>query len=753
MKRTSFARLALLCSSVAILAPVAVRAQTTRKTTLQEVVVTASRRAQSIQKTSIAVTAISGTTIQQQGETNLQQIIQNIPGVTLTTQQRGFTPTIRGQGTDLPPGSGQGAVATEFDGAYNIRAEGGVVGYYDLARVEVLPGPQGTLYGVNSDGGVVNVISNDPVIGKYHGSASVTIGNYSLFRGEGMVNVPIGDVLAFRVAGAAINRRGYLTPDQGDAVAQSVRTKILYKPNNDLSILIGQQYDHLGGRGSNSSIYQDYQNGDINNASNPWSEGSYTLPYPDGKPSPNASNSEEHEKTNKEWLNGSYTLDDIATLSVLAAYSKVHDYHWLCGAGGPPGSVGVGTCGPNEDPKTLEQVSSEERITSAPGSALIWDVGAYHWNYRSINGGTGGPPAVPVGEQSNAGFGEITYPVLPTLRLIGGVRESFDHKTQGQTAGPTLAANFTHFDYRAGVEWDAAPENMEYFTVSTGYRPGVFNVLSGGGTLPDGTVVPETVQVAPNEQVTSFELGSKNRFFNDQLTLNGDVFFYIQHNYQLLDFYFPTSYINGGETLPCPNGPPQPGAPPSPPACSGPTLSLQAYVLGAEFQGRYNLTPDDSVNFSGAYLDAKFDSSQSGSTCLSAEASAPTGGCYAGGNNAITNAVMFEKINGLTQPHAPAFSGNVSYQHTFDLASGASITAAGQVFFSTGYYVHPIENPYSYQPLYATEGANVSYNSASGDWSVNGYVRNLSNYAVKEAYIPQNIGEPRTFGVVGSYHF
>ena len=759
MKQTSLWRSALL-GSLAAIGPTAAHAQTAtnNKATLQEVIVTAARRAENIQKTSIAVTAISGTTIQRQAETNLQEVIQNVPGVTLTLQQRGYTPSIRGQGTDLPPGSGQGAVATEFDGAYNIRAEGGVVGYYDLARVEVLPGPQGTLYGVNSDGGVVNVISNDPVIGKYAGNLNLTIGNYHEFRGEGMVNLPLGSVLAFRLAAAAINRTSYLTPSGGDAVAQSVRAKLLYQPSPSLSVLLGFQLDHIGGEGPNGAV-PPHVNGDANNQKNPWMSATSNPAL-----GPTSANDFESEYDKKWWANASYDLGGLATATLLPAYSRDRDEEQLCGASGPPGTVannlpapfGTGTCntsappsppfftppGWGHDPEILEQFSAEFRLSNAPGTKLLWDVGYYHWNYREVSVGAG--PAVNVGQQSNAGFAEITYPITNALRLIGGVRETIDHKTSISNA-VLSSADFHHFDYRAGLEYDLTPASMEYFTVATGYRPGGFNVATSG--------------IFKTEQVTSFEAGSKNRFLDNTLQLNGDVFYYDQQNYQLLDYFTP--YAPGGTVTP---GNPtgnlcqlQAGEP-LPTFCSPPTFNLKAHVLGAEFQARYNLTPDDQFNASGAFLDAKFD--KQNHACVLPPI-APAGGCYIEGNlpagtyNIATNpgGLVADNLANETQPHSPKVSGNFSYQHTVELASGASVTAAVQIFASSGYWVYPLENAYSYQPAYWTQSMNVGYLPASGQWSLNAYVRNLSNYAVKEAYFPAQNGEPRTFGVVGDWHF
>jgi iron complex outermembrane receptor protein len=192
--------------------------------------------------------------------------------------------------------------------------------------------------------------------------------------------------------------------------------------------------------------------------------------------------------------------------------------------------------------------------------------------------------------------------------------------------------------------------------------------------------------------------------------------------------------------------------------CSAPTFNLKAHVLGVEFQSRYNLTPDDQFNASGEFLDAKFD--KQSHPCILPPA-APAGGCYLEGNlptgtySIITNpgGLAIDNVANETQPHAPKLSGNFSYQHTWELASGASVDAGVQIFASTGYWVHPLENPYSYQPTYWTQAMNVSYTPPSADWSVNAYVRNLSNYAIKEAYIPGQLGEPRTFGVVGNWHF
>ncbi len=165
---------------------------------LSEVVITAERQEENLQKVPMNVTVVSGESISELGLQNMEDVLSGLPGVSVQGQVRGFIPAIRGLGTDLPPGSSQGSVATEVDGVYDIRAEAGKVGFYDLQRVEVLAGPQGTLYGVNSDGGVVNILTNNPVLGKDEASGGLTVGNYNLLRGEAMANVQVSDNSALR---------------------------------------------------------------------------------------------------------------------------------------------------------------------------------------------------------------------------------------------------------------------------------------------------------------------------------------------------------------------------------------------------------------------------------------------------------------------------------------------------------------------------------------------------------------------------
>lgn len=687
--------------------------------TLEEVIVTAERHEENVQKTPMNVTVIGGADLQKQGLNNMQEILSALPGVTVQGQVRGFDPSIRGLGTDLPPGSSQGAVAVEEDYVYDIRAESGRVGYYDLQRMEVLAGPQGTLYGVNSDGGVVNIITNNPELGRFSSSAQVQLGNYNLVRGEGSMNLPVSDTTALRFAVAAIDRDGFLDTGADDDVGQGARVKYLWKPNDKFSLLLGYEVAKLGGKGQGS--VQDYNDGNSKNPYNSYT-GAYTTltnPYTDAT-SPfygvplggvntagtveSDANQWDHYHSNKYWADVKWDMG-IANLSFTPAYKSDYDTNSACG---------MGLCSYGGDPAKLQQNSEELKVSQASGSKLQWNVGLYHWGYLQTTFGAG--PAGSVYQTTNAVFGEVTYPVSDALRVKFGARESHDWKANSNT---TTQLTFSHFDYRAGIEFDAAPESMEYATVSTGYRPGGFNI--GAGTYK-------------TEQVTDFEVGSKNRFLDDRLQLNADAYYYVFNNYQLLDFYgaanqFCNFALNGPPSFP-------------------PTLNLSARNFGVDLAGAWLASAQDTVNVSLSYLHAYFNSD---ATIFYN----PINNCQAytqGLDPTETNSVGSVVLSNAVEPHSPTLSGNISWEHRFTMSNGASFALRPSAHYSSSYFTHPEEDPGSNQPAYATYDLSGTYSSSDGKWDLSIWGRNLSDYVVKGSYIPVTLGEPRTYGVTVSAH-
>lgn len=213
-----------------------------------EIVVTAQRQSERLQDVPIAVSAFSSEALEAQQIKTPSDLQLTLPNVTFTkTNFTGASFTIRGIG-DL-------CVGTTCDSATAIHLNGDPLfstrlfetEFYDLERVEVLRGPQGTLFGRNATSGVVNVITAKPKLGTFEAAAEGEYGNYNSIKGKGMVNIPIGDTMAFRVAGIYLNRDGYtrnafLNTRIDDRDLYSVRGSLRWEPSDDTTIDILASY-------------------------------------------------------------------------------------------------------------------------------------------------------------------------------------------------------------------------------------------------------------------------------------------------------------------------------------------------------------------------------------------------------------------------------------------------------------------------------------------------------------------------------
>jgi iron complex outermembrane recepter protein len=217
--------------------------------TLEEVVVTAEKQVSSIQRTAVSVAAVLGEDIATHGVTQLDEALKSLPGVVISQGPTGFNPTVRGIGPSLPTNlGGDAGISTNYDGVYNNADIFSRAGFYDLARIEVLRGPQGTLYGRNAEGGVLNVVSANPSH-EQQSTGGITLGSYNLRQFTGMINMPLSDSLAVRLAASSVKRSGFLSNGQDDNDAQGVRAKLLWTPSEAVSLLVGGEWTNVGGAG------------------------------------------------------------------------------------------------------------------------------------------------------------------------------------------------------------------------------------------------------------------------------------------------------------------------------------------------------------------------------------------------------------------------------------------------------------------------------------------------------------------------
>ena len=264
MKRGIFARSALLVLlSTAATVPAYAQDSATGETAAEdrdEIIVTANRREQDLQDVSGVVQALGADQLRQDGIVELRQLQVAVPGLSISNQEGNVEIFIRGVGSANSTELGDPGAAPHLNGTYIPRPRGLGLMFYDLERVEVNKGPQGTLYGRNAVAGTLNIITAKPRLGEFSGYAQAEFGNRSSYGAEGAINIPLGDTFAVRAAGYYINRdygfknvsTGELARDLKPAGLEenyAGRLSLLWEPSDQLSISIVGDYGKETGTG------------------------------------------------------------------------------------------------------------------------------------------------------------------------------------------------------------------------------------------------------------------------------------------------------------------------------------------------------------------------------------------------------------------------------------------------------------------------------------------------------------------------
>jgi iron complex outermembrane recepter protein len=457
---------------------------------------------------------------------------------------RGVGPGVGGTGNDP-------AVALNIDGAYIIRyAASGA--FFDLDRVEVLYGPQGTLYGRNSTAGVINVVSKGPA-DHFEGTVTGEVGDYGLFHGTAAVSIPITDTLRTRFAFDSNHRNGFVSTGKADDTgldaidSTAARFTAVWTPGTRLSVRAKVEYWHGGGTGQ---ITVDYP---FINPTNPW----YT-PF-------SASQWGTYNNSHYYVANAQvdYSLGDHLKLTYIPTYLDSRTDYKTANGGADALSTKVPTTMTRRFILPWNSESNELRLASDHDN-YHWLIGLYQYegdsnadkglslSYRAFPGLSTNPLARiqysgrnNTEEKARAVFSQLGYSLTHTLRLTIGGRYSSDSKDEHTYPGSTTTYGaFTsngkdqtvvtgseviahvgtkHFDWKAGVEWDAAPRVMFYANAGTGF-------LDGGVLLQPPPGIPATFKP---EYLTQYAVGMKAEFFDRKLRVNTEAYYYDYRGYQL----------------------------------------------------------------------------------------------------------------------------------------------------------------------------------------------------------------------------
>ena len=692
---------------------------------LEEVVVTAEKRETSVQKTAASIAVVSGDEATRRGDQQLDQVLANIGAVKVLEGEDGPTFYIRGVGTGVPSSIGDPEINLNIDGVYQSEPEFSRAGLYDVSRVEVLRGPQGTLYGRNAVAGVINIVTNDPTF-QYEASGSIGAGNYGLLQSQGALNVPLGETLALRVAIGTENHDGYLTNGADDAAIQSGRVKLLWRPTDDLRILLAADNTHEGGEAEGEIQVSPPPGPPAGTAGNPplvttpaYPNGTYALGNSFTSANPWTSPDPGTAVRHADFWSVRAQLDwdlDFGVLTLLPAY-RHYTYECL-------------NCWRSETDQnnfaSERQSTVEARLASKPNAALTWLAGVYYLNSNNpsfgqqLGIGADSFAAAPGNQindfgqsayksESYAAFGQATYPLTSWLRLTGGVRYTDDRKSEtgsilsevdGVTTVTTgtfnTARSWNAWTYTAGVEGDVAADSMLYAKVSTGYKAGGFYQ----GAAPDSY---------DPEHLRSYEIGAKNRFLERRLEINVDVFYYDYRDYQVnyLGFINPASAGIFGVLTQNAQG---------------------ATIYGADVETRFLVTPADQLDASVYPLHANF-------------------------NTLVIPGMFGGDYSGNVLPFAPRLSGSVGYQHTWGLESRGGLTARIETHLESDTWVTFQQSAGTHQPGHSVSNAYLTYEGTGEKWSLSAYVKNLEDRAVLAnaqngpvGLTTADIAPPRTYG-------
>jgi len=716
-------------------APAASGTQGVTKGSLTDIIVTATRRSESVQKAAVPISVIGGKDLVREGVTRANDLSAVLPGVEVGSAGGPVQIYIRGVGTTATNGLAEGAVAFNVDGIYISRPTAINNAFFDVNRVEVLDGPQGTLYGKNATGGAINLVTNDPSTKKITGNATVEVGDYGLLISQAAVNIPISDQIALRGAVAVARHDGYLSDGTDDQNNVDARLKALIKPNDDLTIVLAGDFGGNYGRGDGAVELP------LVNPSNPWEGESsaaanavlrksalggagYGFLGPYGLLAPN---SNEISQNNRQWgISSDITWDlGFGTLTSLTGYRQDPDSYTTY----VPGFF-------VRDTEADQQLSQEFRLSGTYGR-IKYVLGAYYFSedqdfelYDNAGKVSSGLLNVPMlTDNSYAGFGELTVSILPTLRLILGDRYTRELKTiDGSDTNTNSGAvyDFNHGlnehddNWKAGFEYDLRPQSMLYFTASTGFKSGGFYPNAG----PD---------FFKPEKMTAYELGIKNRFLNNKLELNLELFDWGYDNRQFSHLGEVTS--PSGQSL---NN-----------VILGTYNAGQASLRGIDTTLKYLLTDNDTFTLEAEYNSTRYDSFVY--TQPYGFASLTNDGCILGPNKNGTQTV---NCTGRPLSRAPLWSGTLGFEHDTDLGFG-TLQANIRTQLSASYYLDVDYVPSEKAPGYTRTDFDLTYHPPTGNWTLGAYVHNLENSAVYTGGVEQpfvsnltfaNILPPRTYG-------
>lgn len=794
---------------------------------IDEVIVTAQRREQSLQDAALAVQSFDTDTLTQSGIESATDLGLLSPALGISA---GGGPLasffVRGVGALTVNPLTDSAIAQNVDGVYLGRSSGAAgQALFDLERVELLKGPQGTLYGRNATGGVVNYIPNKPVLGENSGYIQAEVGNYSKLGLQGAANIAVSDDVAIRISGNKLERDGFSDDGTNDQDSFGLRGQLLFNASDKLSIRLAVDHSEVSGKGAGGDLYGTYSNdtGSLSEFtptglpidSGPSDAGanairSGTLHTPSFAPFQPIDGEDLYQDIS--WTGFSAEINyqtDVGTLTFIPAYRESEQDYQFSGPGFAPA-------------KTAEennQTSFELRFATDLDGPLNGILGAFHIE-EEISTSTvfAQNYASPIQNYDNGGdswavFAQGTFDLSESFRLNAGVRYTEDSKfvdgisdtfvtfcggapftgnfltpgpppfnsfangcasgampahpvtsdrdafiqhfvdegliaadsvadipgrgrppvynlnlpggvppTPGRNPEPILGAivnvgdgelatdlSYSETTYRLGAEWDWAESNLLFATFETGYRAGGVDLAVGPASTYD------------SEFIDAITIGSKNRFMDDTLQVNAELFLWKYDGQQVT--YFTT--LEGASAFPIANA--------------------DATIQGLDLDIIWAATGSTTLGLNVQYLEASYDK-----LALISDEGKGRFGCS---SNGVSDGVESYDCSGSDMLYSPEIGADLNVNHVIDLANH-QVSLTAMVSHRSEQQTNFLLLEDTKSDSYTTLNLDATLYSGDEDWSVSAFVRNATDERFSVNTNVSNRGlayaifsPPRTYGV------
>lgn len=730
---------------------------------IEEVLVTAQKRTEKLQDVPIAITAISGEVLREDTVRSLHDISEQIPNLVFSAFSPGQPEiAIRGIGTKEDGAAASDSTVVSIDDIYIAARTAQVFDIFDLERIEVLRGPQGTLYGKNSIAGSINFVTTRPT------QESVvrlqqTFGDYGRVDTGGLISGGLSENVAAKFSFSRRKFDGYLDnllfdEQWGEADTLAMRAQLLWSASEKVEVLFGADYsdDDIGATNREP----------IGSAGPLHNCGCVSDPVAvnialggDGDAHDTLAETEGFTDRQVFGINAKVVRDLGDKEFVSITSYRESDFDWLEDSEGLPpsppvdltgssGNPGIGLTLPPENGfsfdindsaiEETEQFTQEFRLTGESAGGTVWVAGLFYSKEDIVRSerfaftALGGPGLDNLSDytanQENdasswAAYGQATFPMTERMNITGGLRYSYDEKKilvgnvrhSGiglllQAFDPTRAKeNWNNVSGRLALDYSINDDAMAYGSISTGFKSGGF---TGAATTQERATTP-----FDEETAISYEIGLKGLWANRRVQTNIAAFFTDYDDLQVTRFFQPE-----GGTL-------------------GEFITEnagKAEIMGLEFELIGLLTDNWEIGGNFAWLDAEY----------TEFFGTPD---FSGGGD----------FSGNTMRQAPEFSYYLYTRYTIRLQDSGNISAKVDYAYQDDMFFDPNNNPITIGPSYDIWNARLAWTSADARWEVAGWIKNIGDVDYIQHTFSQRgsriafarFGAPRHYGLTITWNY